>query len=109
MDGRSATSSDVDDVARAFALLLDSPFEGAVNIGTGAAVTIADVAREAARAAGSLQLLELGALPARGGEPDVLLADVERLRGIGFVPQWSLAAAMDATARQAKDDIAGAH
>jgi nucleoside-diphosphate-sugar epimerase len=96
----------VDDVARAFAILLDRSFEGAVNIGTGVAVTIADVAREAARAAGSLHLLELGALPARGGEPDVLLADVERLQGIGFVSQWTLAAAMDATARQAKHEIA---
>jgi nucleoside-diphosphate-sugar epimerase len=98
----------VDDVARAFAVLLDSSLEGAVNIGTGVAVTIADVAREAARAAGALQLLELGALPARGGEPDMLLADVKRLQGIGFVSQWSLAAAMDATARHAKDNIAGA-
>ena len=98
----------VDDVARAFAVVLDSSFEGAVNIGTGVAVTIADVAREAARAAGSLKLLELGALPARSGEPDVLLADVERLRQIGFVSQWTLAAAMDATARQAKHQIARA-
>jgi nucleoside-diphosphate-sugar epimerase len=98
----------VDDVARAFAVVLDSSFEGAVNIGTGVAVTIADVAREAARAAGSLELLELGALPARSGEPDVLLADVERLRQIGFVSQWTLAAAMDATARQAKHQIARA-
>ena len=79
-----------------------------MNIGTGVAVTIADVAQEAARAAGSQELLELGALPARGGEPDVLLADVERLRGIGFVSQWTLAAAMDATARQAKHQIARA-
>jgi nucleoside-diphosphate-sugar epimerase len=98
----------VDDVARAFALLLDSSFEGAVNIGTGEAVTIADVAREAAQAAGSLQLLELGAIPARGGEPEVLVADVERLRRIGFVSQWTLGAAMAATARQAKHDIARA-
>jgi nucleoside-diphosphate-sugar epimerase len=99
----------VDDVARAFAVLLDSSFEGAVNIGTGEPVTIADVAREAARAAGALDLLDLGALPARGGEPDVLLADVTRLREIGFVSQWRLAAAMAATARQAKQEIAGAH
>jgi nucleoside-diphosphate-sugar epimerase len=98
----------VDDVGRAFAVLLNSSFEGAVNIGTGVAVTIADVAREAGRAAGGLKFLELGALPARGGEPDALLADVERLRAIGFVSQWSLAAAMDATARHAKDNIAGA-
>jgi hypothetical protein len=72
-------------------------------------VTIADVAREAAQAAGALELLELGALPARAGEPDVLLADVHRLRQIGFVSQWTLPAAMAATARQAKHEIARAH
>lgn len=95
----------VDDVARAFSLLLASSFEGAVNIGTGEAVTIADVAREAARAAGAPELLQLGALPARAGEPDVLLADVERLRSLGFAPRWSLRDAMAATAREARQKL----
>lgn len=98
----------VDDVARAFATILDSSFEGAVNIGTGIPVTLASVAQEAARAAGALHLLNLGALPARSGEPDTLLADVSRLREIGFVPRWSLGDAMAATAREAKNQIARA-
>lgn len=89
----------VEDVARAFALILDSSFEGVMNVGTGSAVTIADVAREAARAAGAPELLQLGALPARSGEPDVLLADVDHLRAIGFVSQWNLEAGMRATVR----------
>ena len=99
----------VDDVARAFATLLDSPLEGAVNIGSGTPVTIADVARAAATAAGALELLALGALAARAGEPDVLLADVERLREIGFVPRWELGTGMAATTRQAKENIAESH
>lgn len=98
----------VEDVARALAMVLDSDYKGAINIGTGAPVRIADVAREAARAAGRPDLLELGALPPRRGEPDILLADVTRLWGLGFVPSWGLAAGMDATARQAKDHIARA-
>jgi nucleoside-diphosphate-sugar epimerase len=44
-----------------------------------------------------LELLELGALPARAGEPDVLLADTTLLRSIGFTPSWTLDHAMDAT------------
>ena len=78
-------------------MLLDSSHTGAVNIGTGDPVTIAEVAQSAARAAGGPELLELGALPARAGEPDVLLADTTLLRSIGFTPRWTLDDAMDAT------------
>jgi nucleoside-diphosphate-sugar epimerase len=88
----------VDDVARAFTVLLDSSYTGAVNIGTGEPVTIAEVAQSAARAAGAPELLELGAIPARAGEPDVLLADTAQLRKIGFTTLWNLDDAMAATA-----------
>ena len=93
----------VDDVARAFTVLLDGSHTGAVNIGTGEPVTIAEVAQSAARAAGAPELLELGALPARAGEPDVLLADTTQLRKIGFTTRWNLDDAMAATL------IGGAH
>jgi nucleoside-diphosphate-sugar epimerase len=89
----------VDDVARAFAVLLDSGYEGALNVGTGEAVTIAEVAQAAATAAGRPELLELGALPSRAGEPDVLLADTAKLRRLGFIPRWSLAEGMAATVK----------
>jgi nucleoside-diphosphate-sugar epimerase len=89
----------VDDVARAFAVVLDSGYEGALNIGTGQAVTIVEVARAAAEAAGRPELLELGALPSRAGEPDVLLADTAKLRRLGFMPRWSLAEGMAATVK----------
>jgi nucleoside-diphosphate-sugar epimerase len=87
-----------DDVARAFTTLLDSSYTGAINIGTGEPVTIAEVAQAAAQAAGAPELLKLGAVPARSGEPDVLLADVTQLRSIGFRPRWKLSDAMAATA-----------
>ena len=57
----------VDDVARAFAVVLDSAIEGPVNIGTGEGVTIAEVAQAAAEAAGRPDLLQLGALAGAGG------------------------------------------
>jgi nucleoside-diphosphate-sugar epimerase len=87
----------VDDAARAFVVLLDSSYEGAVNVGTGVPVTIAEVAQTAAKAAGAPHLLQIGALPARAGEPDRLVADVSRLQEIGFVSHWKLKSGIDAT------------
>jgi nucleoside-diphosphate-sugar epimerase len=86
----------VEDVARAFAAVLDSSYEGAVNIGTGEGVTIAEVAQAAASAAGRPDLLQLGALPAREGEPDRLVADTGRLASIGFARKFSLEQGMAA-------------
>ena len=86
----------VDDVARAFAAVLDSDLEGAVNIGTGEGVTIGEVAQAAASAAGRPDLLQLGALPAREGEPDRLVADAGRLASIGFARKFSLEQGMAA-------------
>ena len=91
----------VDDAARAFATVLDSGLEGPVNIGTGEGVTIAEVAQAAAAAAGRPDLLQLGALPAREGEPDRLVADAGRLRSLGFVPHFSLSQGMAAASAAA--------
>jgi nucleoside-diphosphate-sugar epimerase len=80
-----------DDVAAGFATLLDSDVEGPVNIASGEAVSIADVLALIARAAGRPELLRLGELPRRDGEPDVLVADVARLRDeVGFTPAIAL-------------------
>jgi nucleoside-diphosphate-sugar epimerase len=82
----------VDDVAAGFAALLASDVEGPVNVASGEAVAIADVLALIARAAGRPELLRLGALPRRSGEPDVLVADAGRLREqVGFSPSVPLA------------------
>jgi nucleoside-diphosphate-sugar epimerase len=81
----------VDDVAGAFAALLDSAVEGPVNVASGERVSIADVLALIARAAGRPELLRLGALPRRAGEPDEHVADVTRLRDeVGFAPSVRL-------------------
>jgi nucleoside-diphosphate-sugar epimerase len=81
----------VDDVAGAFAALLDSAVEGPVNIASGERVSIAEVLALIARAAGRPELLRLGALPRRSGDPDVLVADVARLRDeVCFAPAIAL-------------------
>jgi nucleoside-diphosphate-sugar epimerase len=80
-----------DDVAAGFVALLDSAVEGPVNIASGEGVSIADVLALIASAAGRPELLRLGALARRAGDPDLLVADVRRLREeVGFAPSVAL-------------------
>lgn len=98
-DERAATSEGrqvrdflhVDDVAGAFVALLASEVEGAVNLGSGVGVTIREVVDLIGGAAGRPDLLDIGALPTRAGDPPVLVPDVSRLREeVRFVPAISL-------------------
>ena len=79
----------IDDVGRAIALLARSAATGPVNIASGEAVALRDIALEAARALGAdPALLRFGAIELRAGEPLLLAGDVTRLHGgLGFVPQ----------------------
>ncbi len=80
------------DVAGAFAALLDSPVRGAINIGSGEPASIAEIVRLVAAAAGDPELVRLGALVAREGEPTELVGDVTRLREqVGWTPRFTLA------------------
>jgi nucleoside-diphosphate-sugar epimerase len=81
----------VEDVAAAFAALLDSEMEGPVNIASGQAVTVRELAEQAGRVAGGADRLSFGARPLQSGEPPMLVAAVERLRAeLGFQPRFSL-------------------
>jgi nucleoside-diphosphate-sugar epimerase len=81
----------VADLADAFAALLASPTEGAVNLASGTPVRIRDLVQAIGDAAGRPDLLEFGARPASSGEPSELTADVARLRDeVGWVPHRSL-------------------
>jgi nucleoside-diphosphate-sugar epimerase len=75
----------VADVARAFVALLDSEVRGPVNIASGEPVALARVIELVGDATGHAELLRVGALPRRDGEPERLVADVRRLREeVGF-------------------------
>ncbi|HWF26590.1 MAG TPA: NAD(P)-dependent oxidoreductase [Solirubrobacteraceae bacterium] len=80
----------VDDVARAFVEVLDSEIRGAVNIASGTGVELRELVQLAGAAAGRPELIELGAIPQRPGEPAVLVADIDRLHRIGFRPRHGL-------------------
>jgi nucleoside-diphosphate-sugar epimerase len=82
----------VDDVARAFAALLDSDVQGAVNIASGVGVEVREIVGLVGAAVGRPDLIEFGAAPQRPGEPAVLVADVQRLReAVGFHQRYGLA------------------
>jgi nucleoside-diphosphate-sugar epimerase len=79
------------DAADAFVALLDSSIEGAVNIGSGQPVSIAELVRLVGAAAGRPELVCLGELPERAGEPQELSADVTRLcEEVGWTPSLTL-------------------
>jgi nucleoside-diphosphate-sugar epimerase len=81
----------VQDVAEAFYAILNSDVLGAVNIGSGEAVTVGEVIESIAARVGRPELVQWGAHPRADGDPAVLLADVRRLREeVGFSPQVEL-------------------
>jgi nucleoside-diphosphate-sugar epimerase len=81
----------VADVGDAFAALLDSEVDGAVNVASGEGVAVSDVVQRLATLVGRPDLVELGALEAPPGEPPLLVADVARLRDdVGWRPSRSL-------------------
>jgi nucleoside-diphosphate-sugar epimerase len=70
----------VDDVGDAFAALVASDVEGAVNIASGRPVRLADVVMEIARQLDAVDRVKLGARPMPPGEPPAIRAATSRLR-----------------------------
>lgn len=88
----------VTDAAAAFAALLDTDVAGPVNIASGTPVTVKTLVEKIAGKLGRPELLELGALPDRVGEPNTLYADVGRLqREVGFRPLYDIDSGIEQT------------
>lgn len=91
----------VSDVGAAFSSLAISEVTGAINVASGDGVALRDLVGEIGLAAGRPELLEIGALPRREGEPPRLVADVRRLRDeVGFAPSLSLHQGIAASVRE---------
>jgi nucleoside-diphosphate-sugar epimerase len=81
----------VEDVARAIWTVANSNATGAVNIASGEAGTIADIARRLGQIVGRPELVRIGELPYRDGEPMHILSDATKLRReLGFEPRYDL-------------------
>lgn len=88
----------VADVGAAFAALTGSEVEGPVNVASGEGVSVRDVVTTLGELAGRPELVQLGALPQRPGEPPELVADVARLRDeVGFTPAFGLREGLERT------------
>lgn len=88
----------VDDVARAFVCLLSSEVEGTVNIATGKPVTIKEIVELIANLLESREKLELGAIQAAKKEPQLILANIQRLQDeVLFTPNFTLEQGLIAT------------
>jgi nucleoside-diphosphate-sugar epimerase len=81
----------VTDAARMMASVLDSEYEGPINIAAGQAVALSEVMTEIARLTGRPELLQRGARPAPADEPRLLAASVSALASLGLAPQFTLA------------------
>lgn len=81
----------VQDAADAFAALLDSDVTGPVNIASGVPVTLKTMILRLAELLDGERLVELGAIAQGTNDPDVLVADVGRLRNeVGWSPSYDL-------------------
>lgn len=81
----------VRDGADAFACLLDGGVTGPINIASGTGVSLKEVVYSIAGKRNRADLIQLGVLPARAGEPDRLVADARRLREeVGWSPKIDL-------------------
>lgn len=78
-------------IGRALAALVAGGVTGAVNLASGQPVTIRAVVEAVGRITGRADLLRIGALPDRPGEPPLIAADVTRLRReVGFTERADL-------------------
>lgn len=81
----------IEDVASAVCAVAQSKLTGAVNIGSGAPVTVRDIALKIGQLLDRVDLIKLGALPYSPTEPMHLLADNTKLReGTGWNPRYNL-------------------
>jgi nucleoside-diphosphate-sugar epimerase len=86
------------DLADAFAALVGSDFDGAVNMGSGEPTAVREVVSEVARAAGREDLVRFGAMPMRPDDPPLLAGDVRRLHDeVGWRPSRTLRAGIAET------------
>jgi nucleoside-diphosphate-sugar epimerase len=88
----------VDDVAGAFAALVDCEVAGAVNIGSGHAVSVRTLLEAIASQIGNGDCLKFGARALPQSEPPIIEADPTRLScEVGFTPQYDLVGGLSDT------------
>ena len=80
----------VTDVAQAICKVAHSNLDGPVNVGSGVPVSVADIAARIAALIGRADLLKLGSLPDRPGDPPFVCAINHRLVSTGWSQEFDL-------------------
>jgi len=81
----------VEDAGEAFAALVDSGAQGAINVASGSRTRVRDVVELIGRIVGRAELLRFGAVRVPPNDPPLLVADVTRLgEEVGWAPRLSL-------------------
>jgi len=97
----------VQDVADAFVALLESEVSGPINIGSGKPVVLRDILCKIAEMQDRSDLIQLGVLPIREDEPNLIVADVHRLqKEVGWYPNYGLEKGLDKTIEWWKKSLA---
>jgi len=96
----------VEDVAYAFAALLDSNVTGPVNVASGCPVVLKDVIYDVGEKLSRRDLIHLGAVRAAVNEPPMLVGDVGRLTNeVGWSPKYDLNRGLGRTIAWWKDQL----
>ncbi len=85
------------DVAAAIWAAVKSGMKGAVNIGSGKPVAIGELAVKIGELVGRPDLIRLGDLPYRAGDPMFVCANTRMLSSTGWRPQYDLEAGLNET------------
>ena len=96
----------VADVGSAVAAVALGELEGAVNIGSGVALTVRELVTTIARLCDAEDRVRFGAIPYRLGDPMFVCADVEKLRRAGFTPRFDLETGLRDTVRARREELA---
>jgi nucleoside-diphosphate-sugar epimerase len=100
----------VEDAASAIWAIARSAHTGPVNVASGVRVRVVDIAGEIAAIVGRPELLQVGALAYRTGEPPVLVADTTLLRDkVGWSPRYDLTAGLTQTVAWWRAQTAARH
>lgn len=95
----------VDDAAAAVADVALSTVEGAVNIGSGVPLTLRDLVTQIASTCNAVERVDFGALPYRENDPMFVCANVEKLKGLGWRPRFSLESGLREMHRTLKKEL----
>jgi len=88
----------VQDIADGIVALLDSDYQGALNVATGAETQVRDIATAIGDILGKPELIELGALPARPNDVPVVIADISKSREVlDWKPKFDLKSGLQHT------------